>query len=93
MAVNVSRGLSTVTSVQFYKMVTLVAVGMAVSTVGADWVRNNVVDFDVPFQDVVYSLAMVVLVRSLLSGRDAMMVATGAGVGVAFGAAEEVGVV
>jgi len=92
MAVSIGRGVSTLASPRFYKMVAFVLGGAVFSTVAVDYVQENVFDAGVPFQDVVYSALMVLVVRSVMSGRSSMLLAAGAGTGMVVSTIDEMGV-
>lgn len=86
------RGVGTLTSVRFYKMVALVVVGMATSTFATEWVQNNVIDLGIPLQNAVYSMAVVLAVRTVMSGRASLLVSAGAGIGVFVDAMDELSI-
>lgn len=93
MNLSVGRAVGTLTSPSYYKTVVLVTAGMALSTLAVGWLQDNFLDLDVPFEDAIYALMAVFLVRIVLSGRTSMLVAAGAGVGAVATVAEETGLI
>lgn len=91
-SLRVNRATNTVTSGSFYKMLVLLAVGMAISTVVTGWMRQNVVDIGMRGGDAVYSIAAAFILLALpVSRTNARFLAGGAGVGAVFTALQEFG--
>ena len=81
MAISIGRATGTLLSPSFYRMALMVLAGAAVSTFITNFMKDNVYDFQVPFGDAVYSLVSVFAVRTVLSGRNSMLISAGAGMG------------